>query len=97
MHFRTLTECDGGKPRSCAPSRSAGVLQPEPSIVPNRESLRADTEALVAVLYSAFHEVPSEQRDDAVREFAERLAEIHHGHGQGVPEWLDRLRARLPS
>jgi len=47
------------------------------------------------MLYGLFDDIPSEQRDEAVREFAERLAEIHEAHGQGVPEWLVRLRARL--
>ncbi|HSU17568.1 hypothetical protein [Longimicrobium sp.] len=47
------------------------------------------------MLYGIFDDIPPEQRDDAVREFAERLAEIHEAHGREVPGWLGRLRARL--
>jgi hypothetical protein len=63
--------------------------------VASRKPLRDDTEALAAMLYGIFRDIRLEQRDDAVREFAERLAEIHEAHGRGVPEWLVRLRARL--
>jgi len=59
--------------------------------VPSRKSLRDDTDALAAMLSGVFDDIPSDQRDDAVREFAD----IHEAHGQGVAEWLVRLPVRL--
>jgi hypothetical protein len=56
---------------------------------------REDPEALTGLLCKVFDPVPSRLRIGAVREFADRLADIHVRHGRGEPEWLARLRARL--
>ena len=95
VHFRTLTRCEGGETTVVRPSPPFVATPSTPRRVPSSKSLRDDTEAFASMLYGVFHDIPSEQHDNAVREFAERLAEIHEVHGQGVPEWLVRLRARF--
>jgi hypothetical protein len=62
-----------------------------------RRRILEDTDRLVAILFGLFEGVDVELRGNAMRVFAQRVADAYRNGGLAEPDWLKRLRFRLES